>query len=429
MKIRVVTAAALISVGIAFSQSSRAELHSIQLVNAQGGWAANDDQLFRTADAGKTWTEITPPAVRHGSIASVFFLDAVEGWVLVWRVGSDDKSHFHLAHTTDGGANWASAWVDLAGLQPQPRELGTVGNINFMDAQHGWMVLATSGSANFRPGIMLQTSDGGKSWSSPKSQPGIYAQVRFLSLNDGWLTGGPGGHFLYSTHDAAKTWNQISLQPPAKQRGIGDPLYSLPQFSDSKHGAITVRYEATSTDASMLAVFRTQDGGLTWKLDRGVSGMGQQEVGARAAVIDSDLLVASRMNDDIQVTTLSKDGRTKIAHPKTSLPANPQKGKAAIQLSFFDRLSGWLLTTGGLLATSNGGADWIDITPYFNTPGPPVRSGSAQTPQPSDRLKLRFKGDGPPVERGPARSRTPRLSAARSSASTGANALDVLNHH
>src|SRR5271169_2395984 len=58
-----------------------------KLLTSTTGWAANDQVLFRTTDGGVTWKDITPPNPHHtrydGVLASVFFLDANSGWVLL----------------------------------------------------------------------------------------------------------------------------------------------------------------------------------------------------------------------------------------------------------------------------------------------------------------------------------------------------------
>ena len=57
---------------------SFSELRDFGFDSATEGWALLDGRLFRTADGGSTWTEITP----EPSIAAVTFLGQT-GWAML----------------------------------------------------------------------------------------------------------------------------------------------------------------------------------------------------------------------------------------------------------------------------------------------------------------------------------------------------------
>jgi hypothetical protein len=54
----------------------------------------------------------------------------------------------------------------------------------FVDALHGWMMMDFSG--NSRPGRLLMTEDGGKSWQWTNG-PGESGEMMFLSVKRGWV--------------------------------------------------------------------------------------------------------------------------------------------------------------------------------------------------------------------------------------------------
>ncbi|MBI2723661.1 MAG: hypothetical protein HYX50_01225 [Chloroflexi bacterium] len=124
-----------------------------------GGAAAgsNEKFLFRTTDAGVTWTLISrttlgnPPAeagvgaLPNGiGVSALFFVDATRGWLGLSSPGAN------LYRSTDGGHNWTA--VAVAGLSPGVPVL----SINFTDAMNG--SFTTSEGA-------YRTSNGGASWT------------------------------------------------------------------------------------------------------------------------------------------------------------------------------------------------------------------------------------------------------------------------
>ncbi len=124
-----------------------------------GGAAAGSSEkfLFRTTDAGASWTLISrttlgnpPPEAGVGQLPNgngvtvLYFQDATNGWL-----GLNSPGHNFL-RSTDGGMNWQE--VVVAGL-----DAGVpVTAISFMDATHGSFTAATG---------TWTTSDGGTTWT------------------------------------------------------------------------------------------------------------------------------------------------------------------------------------------------------------------------------------------------------------------------
>ncbi len=81
---------------------------------------------------------------------------------------------------------------------------------------------------------MLVTTDGGGTWAREASGTG--GAVRFVTPHEGWVAGGPGGGYLYSTRDGGKNWQQVSLKAPPETGPAIYPQYDLPVFADTKHG-------------------------------------------------------------------------------------------------------------------------------------------------------------------------------------------------
>ncbi|MFZ3069859.1 MAG: hypothetical protein WA110_01885 [Anaerolineaceae bacterium] len=101
--------------------------------------------LCVSSDAGATWT-----------YASTFtdtnqhdFVDRSNGWAL---------GLYGLFRTTDG----AQTWQDLSAALP----VGfTALDMDFVDAQHGWLLVTTLGAEHLDENFLYKTSDGGQTWT------------------------------------------------------------------------------------------------------------------------------------------------------------------------------------------------------------------------------------------------------------------------
>ena len=201
----------------------------MQLLAANTGWFLGQGKLRWTSNNGARWTDITPRMSLPGErISDVYFRDVNEGWVLL----STDENHapeaaFEVASTTNSGGTWIITPVNVPGADAQSRApLPGDGFIFFLDATHGWLNLGMEGGANFNPALLLATQNGGNTWIEETS-PGR-GTVLFSTPDQGWIAGGPGGEYLYSSKDGGMSWQTISLINP------GAMYNSAPVFSDPK---------------------------------------------------------------------------------------------------------------------------------------------------------------------------------------------------
>lgn len=189
---------------------------SMKLLTRGTGWFLAGSGLMWTADDGARWRDITPQLSSGEHVASVFFLNGRRGWALLSASGSGSTGlRIMLASTDSSGATWSLTRVSVPGLNPRLPILAGTGEIDFLDATHGWLNLDMVSSSNFRSAILPETYDGGRTWSRPPGSPGVGGELRFVTPTDGWLAGGPGGERLYVTHDASQTWQRVSLKPPS----------------------------------------------------------------------------------------------------------------------------------------------------------------------------------------------------------------------
>ncbi len=351
-----------------------AQQRYIQMLTRQVGWAFLGGRLFWTADSGGQWKDISPATAPPEVIASFCFLDTSTGWVLL--AGADgDNTRFDLASTTNAGESWSIKPVRIPNLNQVSYPLGGHANIDFVDSLHGWMNLDLQSSSAAHSGIQFVTQDGGITWSWPPQQQSA-GPIRFINTHDGWILS-PGGYELYVTHDGGKSWHELSLEaPPELPRPIG-ATYALPTFDEPKTGFLRVSYSGPGTPTPTLVLFASGDGGQTWKLDRVFRGLPPDTIMSPSTVSQSYLITAAVSDHKLTLTTVapgSKTSATNGAASSTSADVgNFPYASGVDELSFVDSERGWVLTSesncgpntgcGTLLATTDGGRTWAEVTP------------------------------------------------------------------
>jgi photosystem II stability/assembly factor-like uncharacterized protein len=233
-------------------------------------WVVGADGLImRSLDDGKTFEEVLIKTT--DGLNDVFIRKES-----VWMVG--DKGT--IIYSTDGGQSFAKRI-----FEPQQRASSNSQNrfldlysIEFADKERGFIV--------GDEGLILATTDGGRSWYEQKS--GVQEQLFHLSFRgrDGWAVGtkgtilhtSNGGNNWYPqrsgtdkdlnriflitektglisgdngtllrTENGGATWEQVGLK-------VGEPLFGI-SFIDKKTGWV-VGYQGR--------VVRTYDGGRSW---------------------------------------------------------------------------------------------------------------------------------------------------------------------
>lgn len=131
---------------------------------------------------------------------------------------------------------------------------------HFFDSGHGWGLTQDG---------LFTTSDGGVSWTNV-SPPTLANSPTafFLDPTHGWVTSwqlrGANATFesvlpVFKTEDGGKTWQRHDLHVPGVQTG---GVYL--DFFDQTHGWL-VAVSTTSSNFSSGQLFRTDDGGMTWR--------------------------------------------------------------------------------------------------------------------------------------------------------------------
>lgn len=350
------------------------------LVGASGSMT-----LLAASDGGQTLKTISHPS-GSGAAPELRFSSSTEGFLV---------SGGSLDVTTDGGRTWTSSKMALPAPPPAP-SVATPSTPYFLTARIGF--LAMSGS-------IFRTTDGGQSWQKVYSLPAgltplggnlaagpvtfVTTQLGYAALNipNCWAGGCP--DVIVRTEDGGASWQAVSGAMQGPLPGLNAPETGPPGGINEivgwgQHGVIAT---------TMLGLSLSRDGGAAWSFaarpylatpstfsvlsyapGAGVLAAGmpylmqlpprgswRTDWPAPVPTVQVDFVGPHRgfgleLEPGPILLQSTDAGRT---WHTSSLPST---GEEPSQISFADRLHGWLLASvqgqPQILATSDGGLKW-----------------------------------------------------------------------
>lgn len=240
-------------------------LRGVSAVSERVAWASGaGSTVLRTTDGGKTWQKlnVTTDALDFRDIDAI---DDKTAYAL--SIGNGPASRIYK--TTDAGATWTMQFKS-------EDEKAFLDAMSFWDANNG-IVFGDSIDGQF---YILLTSNGGSTWSrvsTARLPPALQGEGAFAASGTNialfgkthaWIGTGAGAKArVLRTSDHGRSW-QVSDTPLAAGQSAG--IFSI-AFRDEKHGVVVGGdYRKESEAVDNLAV--TNDGGVTWKLVKGLSG-------------------------------------------------------------------------------------------------------------------------------------------------------------
>lgn len=219
--------------------------------------------LYQTTDGGETWTEVTtiegPPIVGlcamqvlQEKFVNAGQLDERTRIIGIGRVGGPTA----MIVSDDLGKTWQQ--ISIA------EHAAMAFDVHFFNRNEGIIAAATNADVAQSNGLILSTSDGGKTWTKPwKSERPFELtwKISFPTREVGYITiqsynpdPAVRDRFVAKTVDGGKTWSEVKLVSDAKVREFGIA------FLDEQIGWV----------GAMPNGFQTTDGGTTWsKVDMG----------------------------------------------------------------------------------------------------------------------------------------------------------------
>ncbi len=399
---------------------------AVDMITTKIGWQGTS----RTTDGGATWRDVSPPTVpRSGKGGGVLcVLDADHAWVTeatsVYNntcaakgCAGPEVDSLYVMSTADGGVTWQqSDRFPESGSQSLATEL------DFVDAQHGWLLTDTGFYATHRNlRDVYATTDGGRHWNHVASGSGsgsvlgtvgvacAQTGMTFSSVTTGWLTWncsqgtGPNppqqdGPVMAVTRDGGRTWAAVTL--PAARVGLGcgaaPPIFSakagvmlvscggtvfvdrtadsgqtwignpqeLPSPVDFVNGT-TGFYFAIDRTKKLYTLYKTTSGGADWSAITG--GLFPGRSVSDFQFIDEATGFASLSNSPVAWVTGDGGKTWSLPPPYRSVgneicaqPSDPGAGSSPRGVQMFTPTTGW---AAGARRTTNGGAGWTNVSP------------------------------------------------------------------
>jgi photosystem II stability/assembly factor-like uncharacterized protein len=221
---------------------SASGLLAVDAVDTEHAWAFTARSLFATGDGGHSWTRHALPA----GMAAIDFVDAKTAWAVSRRGG--------LFATDDGGATWRDVRA------PKPIDaICLAGPTRAFAAAKGTVFSTTDGGGTWTR--VLQAVSAGQRWWPTLQCSGGGVWALFI----GGVAAGSQGYAVYSTPDGAR-WRLV-LGQFLSRRVPRLSSYAGPFSAVSSTRAFFVGF-CPACGSGVSTVARTRDGGLHWRRSR-----------------------------------------------------------------------------------------------------------------------------------------------------------------
>ena len=219
--------------------------------------------VLRTINSGKSWTTLKVPEADSLDFRDIHAFD--KQTAIAMSAGEAQNGKAKIYRTENGGETWVLVY--------QTTQHGVfLDGIDFWDKNKGICLGDPINGKLF----ILTTEDGGKSWQELpfENRPvGLPGEASFAASGTSILTFGKGDVFIgtggskkarvFRSEDYGRSW-KVSETPLAA--GVTSGIFGL-RFWSKKNG-IAVGGDYKKTTDSTLNVLTTNDGGITWALEK-----------------------------------------------------------------------------------------------------------------------------------------------------------------
>lgn len=204
-----------------FWNAGYGHLNCVFFINDTLGWIGTESgRIYRSTDAGATWTLMASGQSTSNYITDIHFVDTQIGYASAYGGGKVLKS-------IDGGLTWVS-------IAPDP--LVFIRDLHFTDA--------LTGVAVGHAGHIIRTSDGGDTWAFMPSNT-TYNLTSLAVQGNHMVACGWWGRVVHSS-DGGLTWTEQHFGPD--------------------HTTVTLTPSGFGLMGSIGKIYRTTDFGATWSL-------------------------------------------------------------------------------------------------------------------------------------------------------------------
>ena len=264
------------------------DLARITMIDSKAGWTlTKDDQIFRTRDGGATWTDVSifqaPMSGQTVPVIGASFLDKQTAFVAT-NSGTDNQPKIVVYRTVDSGSTWDSTNI-VTKLDWEKDDVGGL-DISFADASNGYLMIMGTPGAGQMGKSLYRTVDGGKTFSFVGDITGMTNEAGTMNGIAGYPTGMTFSTpetgivtcsysaytfvLMFKTTDGGLTWKLWSLPVPTAYDSLSPAIdyyadaYPPVFFGDHMSGVIMLDY--VQDGKHVMQSYRTTDGGGTWTM-------------------------------------------------------------------------------------------------------------------------------------------------------------------
>jgi photosystem II stability/assembly factor-like uncharacterized protein len=322
----------------------------LQFVGTESGWYSTQHEVLATIDGGRSWRKLRLACPSSLWLGGVAFLSRLDGYLLCGGQPGTGLQSKTLYATRDGGRSWhAIARAIWPPTYRRTRPAGTLPLSGYVDgiiARKGGGLMIVLG----RLGVIV-SHDGGHRWSPVFKSEDVWGVAWPAASRAYILLHAEGIGSLLRNRGALGSWQQI--YPTAVGAPAGRPV----AFTTALAG---VGAGASNPSASRGQITVTTDGGETWTREGVIPGV--EDVQQLVATAPDDLWATTTAirrpasSDAVEQLWRSRDGGR--SWRLVRIP----RGIGFISISFPTASVGFLMSQFGLIyRTDDDGARWIRV--------------------------------------------------------------------
>jgi photosystem II stability/assembly factor-like uncharacterized protein len=226
--------------------------------------------VWKTEDAGVSWNNVSDGFVRSGSVGAIAVAESRPSTVYVGMgeacLRGNLSSGDGMYRSTDAGKTWThiglsdSSQIGRIRVNPTNPDIVFVAAVGhpYGPSQERGVYRSKDGGANWQRVLFVDEKTGAADIAMDPSNPQVLYASTWQVLRSPWniISTGPGGG-LYKSVDGGDTWNKLtSGLPPSNLGKIGVTV------SPARPERVWATVEADHNGG----VYRSDDGGRTWQL-------------------------------------------------------------------------------------------------------------------------------------------------------------------
>ncbi|MDX9925161.1 MAG: T9SS type A sorting domain-containing protein, partial [Ignavibacteriaceae bacterium] len=223
-------------------------LKSIFFVNKEVGYAiAGLGKIYSTKNGGDTWEAYD--STYDYSFQDIYFIDENNGWIVGYIVSSETKGKGIILHTSDGGKTWETQFEKEVFERSM---LIFFASIQMKDENMGWAISPEQLDvmANTR---VFRTIDSGKNWIETNTPIHYMAHKLRIANNDTLWAGGRFIGIFTASSNGGETWQN-------SDSWVYQYVSSMSPYS-GKIGWMTAQKNIGDSTSQL---YFTKDMGVTW---------------------------------------------------------------------------------------------------------------------------------------------------------------------